>query len=109
MAESALRRVEAVEDLRTSRTLCRLRGDGGQGFATVRLQPSSNTRSLVFNDDVVGVETRVRCEGAVDATCLAGPPAPGSGVQRAEECPACPCARNLGQLYGAYAIAMAEE
>jgi len=103
----AIGRLESVEDQRTSRVLCRLSGTEGQGTTTVRLQPATNTRSLVFNDDVLGVETRVGCSEAVGQECLATK-AP-SLAQSVEECPACPCTNNNGKLYGKYATAMADE
>jgi len=101
-AEQALKRVEAVEDIRSSRLLCRI--SGSDGSVTVRLQPSTNSRSMVFNDDVEGVETKVRCLGAPDPQCLA---ASTETVATAEECPPCPCNENAGELYGAYSKAMA--
>lgn len=103
-AEQALKRVEAVEDQRSSRLLCRIAGSDGQSFVTVRLQPTSNARSLVFNDDVEGVETKVRCLGVPDPQCLS---APVDTVHSVDDCPQCPCNENAGELYGAYANAMA--
>lgn len=104
--EGALRKLAVVEDLRTSRILCRLPGAQGQGSATVRLQPQTNVRSLVFNDDAEGAETEVRCEGAADPQCVAQ--AMPHDAHAVEDCPACPC-RASGELFGPFAIAMAEE
>ncbi|CAK0801980.1 unnamed protein product, partial [Prorocentrum cordatum] len=61
---AAVRRAEAVEDERSSVVLCRLAGSDARSSVTVRLQPTTNTRSLVFDDDVAGVETRAQCHGA---------------------------------------------
>jgi len=109
-AEQALRRVEAVEDFASSRVLCRVAGSDGMGSVTVRLQPASNTRSLSFNGDAVGVETRVRCEGSPDPQCLSsGADAGSREAQTPDECSSCPCAGNTGRLYGAYAVAVAAE
>jgi hypothetical protein len=104
--EMAVRRVEAVEDARTSRVLCRLSAGEGQGSATVRLHPATNARSLVFDDDVQGVETRVQCRGPPGAECLSGGPTPDT-VADVKDCRACPCTRDAGKLYGAYAFNMA--
>jgi len=108
--ELALRRVEAVEDFASSRVLCRVAGSDGMGSVTVRLQPTSNTRSLAFNGDAVGVETRVQCEGSPDPQCMSSDAGGGSHeAQTPEECGSCPCAGNSGRLYGAYAVAVAAE
>jgi len=61
---------------------------------------------LVFNDDVEGAETEVRCEGAPDPQCLAQP-AQGD-AKDVKDCAACSC-RASGELFGPFAIAMAEE
>jgi len=104
-ATEALNRVAAVEDARTSKVLCRLAGSGGEDFVTVRLQPDTNARSLVFNDDVEGVETRVKCAGGPNAKCLEGK-APGA-AHDVQECLECPCERDVDHLYGAYASTIA--
>merc|ERR1740138_1727805 len=102
----AVRRVEAVEDARTSRVLCRLAAGSGQGSATVRLQPHTNARSLVFDDDVQGVETRVQCRGPPSAECLSGPEP--DTVADVKDCRSCPCT-STGKVYGHYAVSMAGE
>lgn len=102
-----MRRVEAVEDVRSSTVLCRLSGDSGQSSVTVRLQPSTNARSLVFNDDVSGVETRAQCHGAPPPECLAG--AGSSTVQDVSSCMSCGCEESAGRVYGSYAREMAEK
>jgi len=105
-AEQAIERVAVAEDLRTSHVLCRVVGAEGENSVTVRLQPSNNARSLVFNDDQEGVETTVRCRGQPDPHCVA---APKGTVGSVEECPECPCTENAGELFGEYANAMARE
>lgn len=75
-------------------------------FATVRLQPHTNVRSLVFNNDVEGAETEVRCEGAPDPQCLSQS-AP-ADAQDVKDCPVCPCEPS-GELFGPFAKAMAEQ
>eukprot|EP00927_Polykrikos_kofoidii_P045108 TRINITY_DN3897_c0_g1_i1.p1 TRINITY_DN3897_c0_g1~~TRINITY_DN3897_c0_g1_i1.p1 ORF type:complete len:344 (-),score=49.74 TRINITY_DN3897_c0_g1_i1:109-1140(-) len=106
-ADEAIGRLEAVEDERTSQILCRVSGSDGSRIATVRLQPASNTRSLVFDDDVMGVETRVQCVGSVDPGCLAIKP---RGIaNKVDECPVCSCKVNVNRLYGTYAEGMAKE
>jgi len=104
-AEQALRRMEAVEDTRTSHVLCKVAGADGSSV-TVRLQAANNARSLVFNDDVDGVETKIRCVGAPDPQCLV---ASAGVVNSADQCPQCPCRGNAGELFGQYARAMAQE
>lgn len=104
--EQALKRLEAVEDQRSSLLLCRIAASEGQSSVTVRLQPSSNARSLVFNDDVDGIETKVRCNGKPDPQCLA---ASKGTVQNVEDCPQCPCNDRVDELFGSYAKAMAHE
>lgn len=107
--QEALHRVEAVENVRTSRVLCRLAGSDGDNAVTVRLQPSDNARSLVFNDDTTGFETLVHCGGQPDAGCLAKAEDAPEVAHSIDECPICSCSQASGQLFGKYAIKMAAE
>lgn len=104
--EAAIRRAEAVEDERSSVVLCRLAGNDARSSVTVRLQPTTNTRSLVFDNDVAGVETRAQCRGAAPPECLGG--AGADTVQEVSGCMACACTGSAGRVYGPYAREMAE-
>eukprot|EP00446_Apocalathium_sp_SHHI-4_P041031 CAMPEP_0177334854 /NCGR_PEP_ID=MMETSP0368-20130122/22944_1 /TAXON_ID=447022 ORGANISM="Scrippsiella hangoei-like, Strain SHHI-4" /NCGR_SAMPLE_ID=MMETSP0368 /ASSEMBLY_ACC=CAM_ASM_000363 /LENGTH=331 /DNA_ID=CAMNT_0018795607 /DNA_START=40 /DNA_END=1035 /DNA_ORIENTATION=- len=105
-AQRALQRVAAVEDLRTSSVLCRVGASGGFGSVTVRLH-SDNSRSVAFNGDVSGYETKVRCHGEPDPQCTNATISRDAGS--VEECPACPCEEADGGLSGPYSREVAAE
>lgn len=100
----AFQRVAAAEDMQRTRVLCRVGGDGDS--VTVRLHPD-NSRSLAFNDDTSGFETKVRCTGKADPKCAAQ--GVNVNVNSVDQCPECPCDGTKGDLFGPYSKLMAEE
>jgi len=105
-ATGALQRVAAVEEIRASRVLCRIRPDGDFDSVTVRLH-GDNSRSIAFNGDVSGYETKVRCLGGPDPQCTAV--AAQREASSADACPPCPCAGIVGEPAGPYSRQVASK
>jgi len=106
----AMQRVAAVEDMKTSHVICRIASAssavGDLGAVTVRLH-TDNSRSIAFNDDTSGFESKVKCNGPAPASCLSGNiPTAAASI---DECPACPCEGTDGNLFGPYSQSMAQE
>lgn len=102
----AFQRVAAVEELRTSRVLCRIGASDGFGSVTVRLH-HDNSRSVAFNGDVQGYESKVKCVGEPDSSCTNATAS--RDATSAAECPSCPCAEPDGALSGPYSRLVAAE
>lgn len=101
-AWKAFAMVAAAKDVEMSKVLCKVGQDGDS--VTVRLH-NDNSRSLAFNDDTSGYETKIKCRGHASPQCGTGE----VHVASVDQCPECPCEGTSGELSAPYARVMAAE